>query len=179
MAAGLHRNHQLADIQRAAARGVPLPHPPGERGVTAPREPQKQPRGAGGSQGARVTSPDARGLDEAVGRDLGVPLGASPSLAPGSLPWERPPPWRNPPRGQTPCTTSRRRGRGCRAQKSCKSQARATSITPAPRGHGTERVLGAVGTPVRRTRIKLVSLLAETDLFPHQEQGAGALPVRP
>lgn len=114
-----------------------------------------------------------------MGRDLGVPLGASPSLAPGSLPWERLPPWRNPPRGQTPCTTSRRRGRGCRAQKSCKSQARATSVTPAARGHGTERVLGAVGTPVRRTRIKLVSLLAETDLFPHQEQGAGALPVRP
>ncbi|XP_067167625.1 beta/gamma crystallin domain-containing protein 2 isoform X2 [Apteryx mantelli] len=28
VAAGLHRNHQLADVQRAPARGLPLPHPP-------------------------------------------------------------------------------------------------------------------------------------------------------
>lgn len=87
MAAGLHRNHQLADIQWAAARGVPLPHPPGERGVPAHSEPQKKPRGAGGSQGARVTSPDARDPEEAPGHDLGVPgtqlpaLGAAAAMA--------------------------------------------------------------------------------------------------
>lgn len=104
---------------------------------------------------------------------------ASPSSAPGSLPWERPPSWRNAPRGQTPCTTSRRRAGDCRAQNSCERQARATSVTPAPRGHGAARVLGAVGTPVCRARAKRASLLAETGLFPHQEQGAGALPVRP
>lgn len=76
MAAGLHRNHQLADVQWAAARGVPLPHPPGER----PGSPKSSP----GGQAARKELESPALTQGARMRQWDVTLG-SPSVP--ARPW--------------------------------------------------------------------------------------------